>query len=114
HELVAGVIVLSPHARSSASDPGVKERGKLVTEAQARAALLTRLQAQAKPMKNVLLACYPDGPKKDGPPGWKISDKAQITVLFYRDHHILTNHAFADGQMKAEDVDAFLTEVDDI
>jgi hypothetical protein len=105
-ELRAFVVVLSPEARSSTSDPTEQDQDKLVEEAMAREGLVIRLQARAKDLKNVVLACYHESPK-----GYKLNDKAEVTVIYYRRQIVEANHAFAEGEMKGADVDRIIADV---
>lgn len=99
------VVILSPDARSS-TDSKEKDPAKLVEEAMAREALIIRLQARAKDLKNVVLSCYHESPK-----GYKIHDKAHVTVIVYRKQMVLANYAFAEGQMTSADVNRIMADV---
>lgn len=101
------VIFLSPAARSSVTEEKIEEAAKLVAEAEAREALIARLQGRIKNLKHVVVACMPP----EGPKEWKIADKAEVTVVLYHKHRVLHNYAVAEGKMTAEDVDRIMTGV---
>lgn len=100
-ELRGAVVFLSPDARSSATDPDTADPAKLIEEARGREALLKRLEDQAGKVKNLVVAAYP----AEGPPGYELSPKAAVTVLFYNRLGVLENFAFGEGQFQAEDVE---------
>ncbi len=104
--LRAGVIFLSPAARSSTTDKKVEDPKKLVEEAMARDALLARLTERGEKLKNVIVACsVPDEPKK-----YKLSPKAEVTVVFYRRLKVLENFAFE--KMTDDDVTMMMDKIE--
>lgn len=107
-ELKAFVVFLSKEAKSSADDAKAGEQEELVEEAMARAAMIARLTARAEGLKNVIASVYPVA----GPKGYNVSDKAEVTVVFYQRHRVLANWAFAEEKLTTEDVDAVLKKVD--
>ena len=90
-ELRAGVIVLN--------DDFPKE--------QTRPDLLRKLEASAKDLKHVVIAV--DGAA--GPENYKISQDADVTVLVYNKHKVLTNFAFAKDQLTEKDVSTIMAAV---
>jgi hypothetical protein len=107
--LHAFAVFLSPDARSSITDPKEDDPGKLVDEANARRALDARLTARAENLKNVVLThALPDGPK-----GYLINPKAEVTIVFYQRLKVLANFAFKEGEVRSENIDAVLKTVDE-
>ena len=102
-------VFLSPDARSSVTeDSPVSETDKLLEEATKRRELFARLKTRAEPLKNVIVAAYPDvGPKE-----YKISPDAAVTVIFYAKVKVIANWAFAKEKLTDNDVNAILTKVD--
>ena len=49
-----------------------------------------------------------------GPRGYQVSEKADITVVLYKDRMVEANHSFAKGQLKSADIDAIVKEVSKI
>jgi hypothetical protein len=105
-DLRGGVIFLSGDARDIVGNPNEQDQAKLVEEAQAREALILRLEPRAKDLKEVIVACHQALPK------YMINDKAEVTVIYYRKQQVEANWAFAPAQLKSEDVDAILKTVD--
>jgi hypothetical protein len=104
------VVFLSPGARSSATEPKIDDADRLVEEASAHAALLDRLQARAKLLKNVVITCYPEG----GPKGYDISPKADVTVVLYVKHKVVSNFAFPEGGLDEKGIDRIMQAVNDL
>jgi hypothetical protein len=102
-------VFLSPDAYSSANNAGEQNTKKIIDEAVARDALAKRLEERAEKLKNVVVAYYP----ADGPKGYNINPKAEVTVLFYVKHKVLANFAFAEGKMTPDDVAKIIKTVDD-
>ena len=103
-DLRAFMVFLSGDARTN---PAEKDQTKLVEEAQAREALILRLEPRTKDLKEVIVAAH-----HQAPPKYMISAKAEVTVIYYRKHVVEANFAFAPGQMKSADIDAMLQTVD--
>ncbi len=103
------VVFLSPAAKSSANNDKEENTGKLIDEATAREALLERLKSRADNLKNVVLAAFPN----QGPKGYKINEKAEVTVIFYNRYKVLANFAFGAGQFQGTDVEAIVKAIDD-
>lgn len=102
-----GVVYLSPDARDSTNNAGEVDAAKIIEEAVNREKLTDRLKKRAEPLKNVIVASYlPDGPK-----GYNLNPKAEITALFYERMKIVKNFAFAPEKMQTEDVDALVKQV---
>ena len=104
------VIVLSPDARSSATNESEEDAAKLVEEARARDELVKRLSTRAEKLKNVIIGCYPP----EGPKGYNLSPKAEITVLVYERHKVLANFAFSAGQMTDADLERIIAAMDKV
>jgi hypothetical protein len=108
HSLASSVIFLSPDARNSANNAGEQDPKKLVEEALGRDALAKRLEARADKLKNVIVAFIP----AEGPKGYQINPKADVTVLFYLKHKVLAIFAFPEGKLTNDDVDGIVKTVD--
>lgn len=104
------VVFLSPDARSSATDPKLDDPAKLVEEAMARDALFARLDALVQKMdfKHLVVSCY----LAEGPKGYNLNDKAEVTVVFYLKHKVVANFAFAEGKFKEENIEPILQKVE--
>jgi len=70
--------------------------------------LRARLEPVAAPFKHLVLATYPD----EGPPGYNLSPKAEVTVIVYEHLKVRANSAFREGQFSAENVQQILAEVE--
>lgn len=57
--------------------------------------------AEQNKIRNVPLTIF-DGTA--GPPGYKISEDADVTVLMWVKHEVKVNHAFADGELNKQSV----------
>jgi len=108
-ELRAFVVFLSPDANSSANDPKLTDPAKLVEEATAREKLIERLKPHVEGLKNVIACIYPAA----GPKGYALSDKADVTALYYVKYKVLANAAFKEDELQPKDADAFLKTVTD-
>lgn len=103
-------VFLSPDARSSiTTDAEINDTDKLLDEATKRRALVDRLKKRAEPLKNVVIAAYPEA----GPKGYNIHAKAEVTVVFYTKVKVTANWVFAKEQLNEADVSAILKKVDD-
>ncbi len=114
HYFASFIVFLSPDARGSADDdPEETDIDKLIQQAQAHQALLGRLAALADKLdkKKVVVACHPEGPKNDGPPGYHLHAMAAVTVLVYRHYEVRANFAFPQGKLTDEDVDTMVEHI---
>lgn len=107
--LGAFVIVLSPAAHTSATNAKEEDTDKIIEETAAREALLAKLKPSMDGLKHVVVAVVP----KEGPQGYHIADKADVTLIFYERFKVLANAAFAEGQLQAKDLEAMLKKVDE-
>lgn len=105
----AFVVFLSPDASSSANDPKLANPAKLVAEAAARDKLIARLKPRVDDLKNVVACIYPT----PGPKAYTLSDKADVTLLFYSNYKVLANAAFKEGEFQLKDAEAFMKIVTD-
>lgn len=103
------VVFLSPDARSSVTEPPNEDIDKLVEETKKRKELLTRLEARAEPLKNAVVAAFPD----EGPKGYSVNAKAEVTVIFYHKLKVIDNWAFEPGKLSEESVAALMKKVDE-
>lgn len=107
HYLGSAVVFLSPDARTSPANE--EDLDKLMKEALARENLIKRLDERAEKLKQVILAIYPE----EGPKGYAINPKSEVTVLFYVKHKVLANFAFPEGKLTEEDADRIVKTIDD-
>jgi len=103
------VVFLSPDAPGAPAAASDDTADRLVKEATARVELNGRLQSRAEKLKNLVLGYFP----AEGPKGYKISDKAEVTVLFYTGFTVEANFAFKTGELQSEDVKTILKKVED-
>jgi hypothetical protein len=102
------VVFLSPDARSSVTDPDIEDTVKLVDEATKRKKLIEQLKPRLEATRNIQYAVFP----AEGPKGYNIDPRAEVTVVFYKRHRVLANFAFAAEKLNAGDIDAILRTVD--
>lgn len=107
--LGAFVIVLSPAAHNSGTNPQEVDTDKIIEETAAREALLARLKPSVDGLKHVAVAIFP----KEGPKDYQLAAKADITLIFYERFKVLANAAFVEGQFQAKELEAILKKVDD-
>lgn len=107
HELHAGVVFLSPDAQSSANNADEKDPAKLVEEAKKRSALYTRLAERAAAFKNIDVGVFP----AEGPPGYNINPKAEVSVVFFWKVRVVMNRAFASSKIADGEIDKMLGQV---
>jgi hypothetical protein len=108
--LGAFVVFLSPDARSSVTTQSKDDDiEKLLEEAKARNALLMRLKQRAEGLEHLVVACYPS----EGPKGYDVNPKADVTVIFYHRLRVVANWAYPEGVMTDADVDAMLKRVEE-
>ena len=67
--------------------------------------------AEKHNIKNVPLTIF-DG--QAGPPSYKISEDADVTVLMWRRTKVQANHAFAKGELKPGDVKKVVSDTEKI
>jgi hypothetical protein len=67
---------------------------------------LKSMAKEADLKKMVLAIDNPAGPQK-----YKVNEKADVTVILYREHVVKANYAFAKGQLKDKDIDAIAADV---
>jgi hypothetical protein len=105
----AAVVILSPDAHDSTNNAAEKKPAEIIQEAVKREKLIERLKKRTEKLKHVIIAAYPaDGAivRDDPPKGYKISPKAELTLLFYERMKVLENYAFAPGALDAAQVEA--------
>jgi hypothetical protein len=61
--------------------------------------------AQRENIKNTILSVD----NAAGPPAYKIAKDADVTVVLYTDHKVRANYTFANGQLKASDINTILS-----
>lgn len=105
----AAVVYLSPEASSSVNNPAETDVDKLAKEAAAREALVAQLGGKADKLKHVIVACYPP----EGPKGYNLDPKADVTVLFFRKLKVIDNFTFGPGQLNDQAADAVVQKVQD-
>jgi hypothetical protein len=101
------VVFLSPHAASSVYEGDVPEDKRntdtklLQAEALKRQELTDHLEKFAVPFKNFVVAHYPE----PGPESFKLSEKAEVTVILYIKHRVAANFAFGPGQLTPQAIE---------
>jgi hypothetical protein len=116
------VVFLSPDARTGATQEASKDGDKVLgdkekkdaalkvrEEAVRREKLVHILTELSKPFKRVIVTCMP--PEKL-PAEYKLSDKAEVTIIEYARHQVFSNFAFAEGKLNQEGIDKALQAVD--
>ncbi len=101
-----GVIILSPDARDSTTNPDEKEAKKIIDETVNRQKLVKRLEKRAEPLKHAIIGCVPEAPMK-----FNINPKADVTIIFYERMKISDKWAFAPEQLQGKEVDALVKKV---
>jgi hypothetical protein len=66
--------------------------------------------ADKEKLKQIVLTI--DSPP--GPPKYKIAKEADVTVLLYSRHQVKVNYAFRKGELKSEDADKIVADLDKI
>jgi hypothetical protein len=102
------VVFLSPHARNSVLNAVEGDVEKLLEEAKARNDLIARLKTRAEGLEHTVVAAYPT----EGPKGYDIDAKADVTVVFYYRLKVLDNWAFEAGKMSDADVSAIVKQIE--
>ncbi|MDX1945018.1 MAG: hypothetical protein SFU86_06395 [Pirellulaceae bacterium] len=76
------------------------EMGSFVVFLSEKEGLAEQLKSAAEKnsLKRIVLAI--DQPS--GPEGFKVAADADVTVVFYREHEVLANHAFRKGELNDE------------
>lgn len=101
-DLKAFVVFLSLDAKNALFDPknadAFKLTGDLAREAEARAALLKRLEDWAGKTKDLVVTMVPP----PEPKAYNLNDKAAVTVLLYHRYKVLDNFAFSEKDLTPE------------
>ena len=86
-----------------------QEMGSFVVFLNDKDGLDKQLQSVAKKhgLKTIILSI--DDP--EGPEDFKISKVADVTVVLYREHKVIANHAFRMGELSGKSVTAILADV---
>lgn len=58
-------------------------------------------------LKHIILSI--DNPA--GPEGYNVAKEADVTVVLYREHKVLANHAFKKGELTAKGIEKILADV---
>jgi hypothetical protein len=102
------VVFLSPHARNSVLNAVEGDAQKLLDEAKARNDLIARLKKRAEGLDHTVVAAYPS----EGPKGYDVNPKADVTVIFYHRLKVLDNWAFEAGKLTEENVNTIINHID--
>ncbi len=111
--LASFVVFLSPAAVDSVTeamlpeDKRTKDPKTLVDQSMARQALFKELDERAAQLKHVTVTCFPP----DGPKGYDLNPKAEVTVVLYVNFKVRANFAFAEGELTPKAVDEVLAAV---
>lgn len=107
-QLGSFVVILSPAAK--VTDSKEESTDKLIAQTAAWEALLEKLKPQAEGLKSTVLATFP----REGPKGYKINIKAEVTVVIYDRYKVLANLVFSGGQFESSDVATIAKKVDEL
>jgi hypothetical protein len=80
---------------------------ELNEESKKRKKLIDDLEKRTDKLKHVVVSVHPD----DGPAGYDLNPKAEITLLFYERMKVIQNYAFAPGALEAKDVDSIVARI---
>ena len=80
----------------------------LTDDSEATEAKLKRVAEKEKISENVPLTIVED---VSGPPAFKISQEAEVTVLLYTKGKVVSNFAFKAGELKDKDVKAIVAQI---
>ncbi len=114
--LHAFVVFLSPFGTDSVieaslpDDKKTKDAAKLIDLSIGRKDLIARLDQRATQLKNVVVAYYPE----EGPKGYHIDPKAEITVVTYVNLKVQKNFSFGTGQMTENSVNQIMQAVQEL
>jgi hypothetical protein len=111
------VVFITPDARSSAVDGIDDKDADPIKEAVKREKLIVSLRDKAKDYNKVIWTiCQPDNIKNPDDSikiKYKLSDKADVTILLYIRHRVVANYAF-EGQLTEDAVAKVLKGVDNL
>src|SRR5262249_44726250 len=96
------VVFLTPKARSGVTEERSGDPKNIIDETANREKLIRNLEEFAKPIKRLVVTCYPAENIADR---YKLDNKAEVTVLLYARHRVFSNYAFAEGQLNQEAID---------
>lgn len=86
-----------------------QDMGSFVVFLSEDESLKGKLEETARKHKLAHLVLAIDAPA--GPDGFKVSEKAAVTVVLYENHQVKANHAFTQGQLSDKGIDAILADV---
>jgi hypothetical protein len=113
--LRAFVVFLSPVGTDSVietelgktKDADKFDLGELVKLSIDRKKLIERLDKGASELKNAVVGYY----AQEGPKGYNINPKAEVTVVLYANFKVQATFAFEEGQLTAKAVDEIMAAV---
>lgn len=108
-EFSVGVVFLSPDARNSTNNADEEKAKEIIDETVKREALEARLKPRAEKLKHAIVAYY----LADGPKGFNLNPKADVTILFYERLRIMENYAFGADALQDKDVKMIVKHVKD-
>ena len=103
------VVFLTPDAQSGVTEEPGREAVKIIPEAMKREKLVKNLTDFSKSFKRLVVTCLP---AENVAGKYKLSNKADVTVIAYARHRVFANFAFAEGQLKQDGVDRVIQSVD--
>jgi hypothetical protein len=71
--------------------------------------LAARLEQTAKKQNLKQLILATDAPT--GPEGFKVAEQAEVTVVLYRQHTVIANHAFRRGELNDKAIERIIADV---
>ena len=107
--LTEPTVLLLKHLDAATAKYRQHELGTFVVFLDDNERLIPRLQETAKKqsLKHTILAT--DLPA--GPDGFKVAEEADLTVVLYREHEVLANHAFRKGELDKEAIQKILADL---
>ena len=96
-----GVVILSKSAFDSTNNANKEKAEEIIEEAVNREKLVEQLTKRSEKFKHVIVGYYP----LEGPKGYELNPKAEMTILFYERMKIIENYAFAPGALQDKDVE---------
>jgi hypothetical protein len=104
------VVFVTPDAKNSISEGKGGKEADLVKEAILREKLYVSLKEDAAKQTKVIWTMYP----AESLAKYRLSDKAEVTVLLYARHRVMHNFTFGEGQLKEEGIAQVRKGVDDM
>jgi hypothetical protein len=108
--LHAFAVILSPDAQSSVFQEKTEGVDKVLQEEELREKLRARLEPVATGFKGLVVSTYP----AQGPAGYNLNPKAEVTVVVYDRLKVRANWAFREGQLTSRGIQQVITGVEKV